>query len=151
MAVYKILLIGPRAVGKTAFIERILTGKFSTDYIPSKPHTTRLGLCLDNNERVEFEIHEWRALNEGELDAVFCMYDLSAPDPLYERVYADSIPVIWIGCKSDKVNLYSRDYAMHNNRPNYNTSARANFNLLKPFEHVLRLKGKWTGWWGDRR
>ncbi len=157
---FKLLLIGDGAVGKTSLARRFLTGKFSPDTqltVGADFHTHRIVLGAT---RIMLQIWDFggearfRTLLpgycEGARGAIF-LFDVTNPPTLYHydewlgviRTRAPGIPVLAIGSKADLVEARkvvrkeAEVYTQHRGAAGYlEVSAKTGSNVERAFELV---------------
>ncbi|KAG0286858.1 GTP-binding nuclear protein gsp1/Ran [Dissophora globulifera] len=157
---FKLILVGDRGSGKTAFINRHLTGKFETKYSPTI-HPEIQNLFFQTNLGPIF-FNTWDiACQEmfGGLSEVYCveaqcaiiMFDLTSRTTYKNvpnwhqhlvRVCGD-IPIALCGNKVDirDRKVMPKDISFHRKKSLYycDISAKSNYNLDKPFLWLARM------------
>jgi GTP-binding nuclear protein Ran len=139
----KVLLVGDSGVGKTTYINRVLTGDYSKEFVPLTMHPSIRTMYLKG---VVFKIWDCPGKLSKGLDAVsdgaqfaIIMFDVSNrlsyehAHAWLEKVRAHNIPYIIAGNKMDLVKpkkTYDDKY--------YGISAKSSYNLEKPFLEIGR-------------
>ena len=161
-AVWKLLLVGDGAVGKTTFVGRHTTGEFEKKYIPTlgvsvKPldfHTNYGRLVFSTWDTAGQE--KFGYLREGYYiggEAAIIMFDVTArvtyrnvPTWFKDltRICTEQIPIVLVGNKVDCKDraVKPKDIVFHRRKglQYYDISAKSNFNYEKPFLYLLKAK-----------
>lgn len=152
---FKILLVGDAGVGKTAFINRHLTGEFSSTHLPTNVHTiawettqgiVNFEICVTTSkcksDHIEQNYHTGA-------HAAIIMFDVSnrlsyksVPNwSKYIREVCGDIPIVLVGNKVDLETreVYPRQITIHQrlNIPYIETSTKSCYNYDEPFSSLL--------------
>lgn len=145
MSTYKIVLVGNSGSGKTALINRLLTGKFSKEYTPTT-RTTITSLTFKTTcSEITFDVYDFSGAKEGfncnqYLNAHGCisMFDVSKDEIEMSSQIKEvleitgEIPVIIC---ANKVELNSQ----HTHASDYDISVLSNSNCITPFLTLARI------------
>jgi small GTP-binding protein len=155
--IFKVILIGDGAVGKTSLIRRYMEGKFKADYlttIGSQVYTKK----LVSKSETKITLAVWDISGQPAFaairpeyykgaKAILLVYDLTRPETFHHldgwlgetKRYSSNPEIILIANKSDleanrKINRKSgEEYASRINAPYLETSARDGSNVPKTF------------------
>ncbi|KAJ3449499.1 gtp-binding nuclear protein ran [Anaeramoeba flamelloides] len=157
--VFKIVIVGDGAVGKTTFVNRHLTGEFRKEYLATvgaEVHPlvfyTEIGPVLLNIwDTAGQEV--FGGLRDGyyiQAHGAIVMFDVTSREtyknvPVWYRDLvrvADKIPMVLVGNKCDikdrKVRAKQIIFHRRKNIPYYDISAKSNYNFEKPFLYLIR-------------
>ncbi|MFD8354926.1 GTP-binding protein [Streptomyces coelicoflavus] len=156
---YKVVLLGDGAVGKTAFVKRLLTGEFQSSYTPTASNEA-VPLTVDASDGTKLVLNVWDFGCKSPLDeyivgadAALLMFDMSSRITLknlsswWKRVEGNTtgtdVPAVVIGNKSDTNRpIKSSEIPLMLPRgisPFYaEISAKDNTNLVEPLLYLVR-------------
>ncbi|KAJ6236325.1 gtp-binding nuclear protein ran [Anaeramoeba flamelloides] len=162
--VFKIVIVGDGAVGKTTYVNRHLTGEFRKEYLATVGAEVHPLVFYTNFGPVLLNIWDtagqevFGGLRDGYYigaHAAIVMFDVSSREtyknvPVWYRDIvrvADTIPMVLVGNKCDikdrKVRAKQITFHRRKNIPYYEISAKSNYNFEKPFLSLVRkLTGK---------
>ncbi len=142
-----VLLVGDPAVGKSTYINRLVTGHFVSHYQPTenmKEYKFPFGNIVFNifdgplvqglTKRVQFAIIMFDVTNRTSYDNAFNWRD---------EMRKNGIPYVIVGNKMDKINriVQPKDIQIHKwdiSTIYYDISAKSNYNFEKPFLYIAR-------------
>lgn len=155
-SIYNIAIIGDSGVGKTAFLQRHLTGRFIDQHEPTQEVQNKVLTFYTNYGQVRFQIMDCPGAHESNkpwtealqvAHGAIIMFDLRNPVS-YQNVsnwivQVPDIPKVVCGNKIDLpyIKLPKRP-ELGSNCKYYQISARSNYNFEKPF---LSLAKELTG------
>jgi GTP-binding nuclear protein Ran len=153
---FNIALVGDGGVGKTAYTQRFLDGKFVKSYIATvgcEVHPFELGKVIfqmwDTPGQEKFE--GVRENYYKGADAAILMFDLTSPVSYaniklwYEGIRAvkPDIPIVLVGNKCDSTDrkLFKRDITFHreHDMAYYDVSVKDNFNTQRVLEKLAQV------------
>lgn len=136
---YRIAVVGPAKTGKTTWIERLYTGNFIREYIPTLGIRTTDIVFYTEDGPVTFEVTECRKLQHGNIDGVIVFSTSETPSTTIENLILSSprgTPIILVmnkvDCKSGSHDVL-RNIAKRYNIPFTKISAKTNYNYEQPF------------------
>lgn len=156
----KVVMIGDGGVGKTTYINRLLTGDFNKRYIATVGATSNLISFNTTKGRITFDVVDTAGqeiLNASQLqyfkdaDACFIMFDAtskttmkSIPDWYSKFKNVSNAQIIILGNKCDSSNIKLTFNKMRNLCVRYGTyftiSSKSNYNYLAPFLQLIKQK-----------
>jgi GTP-binding nuclear protein Ran len=142
---YKLVIVGDGGVGKTAYLTKLLTGNFSTRYVPTAGESVHLLKIPTNKGLMKFEVHDTAGnhilgnLSSEKWDCAIIMFDLTS-DPTYQTVSN------WEWDSIDRGIINYSELGKHasvlcSRRPNtkyYHTSGKSGFQILDPILWLLK-------------
>jgi len=144
----KVILVGDSGVGKTAYMNRLMTGNFTHSHIHTIGVQRYKLVFYTNHGPVTFYIWD-KAGNTVEADAVIGMCDVTNYNSFANMdnwLYKTTIPSVACGNKIDnsfrQVNSENKRELKRKWGQYYDISAKSNYNFEKPF---LYLAKKLTG------
>lgn len=163
---FKIVLVGNSAVGKTAFIERHISGKFVSEYTPTIGVDVRQLVFKTNYGYVNFDVwdcagkKEFEGLGDGyyiNADGCIAMFSVTSKVsytdiPSWINVVngvVGKIPTIVCGNFTDKLvrAVSPKSITIHHNNgadSYFDVSAKSTYNYEKPFLFLARALMKKT-------
>lgn len=148
MSTINVSIVGDHKVGKTSFINRLKTGRFSQDYVPTiEAKSTLLNFSTSQGE-IKLNVIE----NCFEpVDAAIIMFDVtshssySIVEQLYRKLTLinSNIPIVLCGNKLDLTSEGGNPFKyikfhLENNLQYYHLSSKTNFNYEKPLLYIMR-------------
>nr|QBK85217.1 MAG: Ras family GTPase [Iridovirus LCIVAC01] len=140
MSSYKIVIVGDANVGKTSYVERLITGNFIEDYEPT------LGVSVRQYKRNGVTYHLWDCAGNpklgdekmsecfSEADGAIVMFDAFKHHTKYLEKWTSLFPGIPICFCTNK-----QDWAVkakyQGKYPCYPMSVKDGYNIEKPFEY----------------
>jgi len=154
MNTINILLTGGVGVGKTAFLERIMSGKFVETYIPTHHDTKYDTLYNTNVGMIEVAFTEapensWKTKTSDDFqgfDGFIYMMDVTNPDSFnslneFVEKVPPQTPIVCCGNKFDlrhRVSARSIYTLLHNRFTFFYVSAKSLYDFEKPVLTILR-------------
>ena len=152
-SIFKLLVVGPQKVGKTTLINRIVSGEFDQNYVPTKGvEITFVKFAMDKDHDITFNCWDCagnpdlQGLKEGYYiggQAAIVMFNAS--DPLSFRdakKYASdvqricgNIPIVYCAIQE---NPQRRQRLHHIKEPFISISSKDNKNIMHPFLTLAR-------------
>lgn len=150
---FSILVIGASGCGKTAFINKQKSPNMVKEHIPSIQLTTTSIIYPTSSGKTRLMLIEANELNEKisfmGISGCLIFFDLGNPHGHEElkvwheglkRILTDTIPIIFVGNKSDKeLNLDFFGDHMNYGCPYYEISSANNKNIRKPLLELLKI------------
>ena len=157
---FKVLIVGSKGVGKTAFIKRTITGEYQEKYIPTKDIEILRFTFFTTFGPIKF--HSWEppireeasdALEEPcyiGIDCAIIMFDVTSMTSYkdvpkwYDKIMKinEKMPVIIVGNKVDSENreVKTRQIQFHRkvNSHYYDLSVKTDYQLERPFLYLMR-------------
>lgn len=149
---HKILLLGSEAIGKTAWLDKIIDGKYDEKYTPTLYNNLREInykniICIDATVNID------NILNIA--DGIFIMCNFNAEDVEYVKniklklnIKNINIPTILVINKLDLDVEQEYDFEKLTNELNIDTyiaiSVKDEYNLYEPFDKMMELLNKPT-------
>jgi GTP-binding nuclear protein Ran len=158
---FKVVLVGDSCTGKTTFLDRHLTGNFTTKYTPTIGVNVHPLIFNTNYGPIVFDC--WDTAGQEKFGGIKDAYYLNAKGCIvffdvtarvtYNNVaqwhrdvtaVVGNIPTILCGNKVDVGDrkVRSSNITYHHEKPNvtyYDTSAKSNYNYDKPFLALARV------------
>ncbi len=148
----KIIIVGDAYCGKTAFINRHMTGDFARNYIATFATSVSHLPATEDGTHVPLSI--WDGATESDYkdaDGVIIMFDVTrrstyeSLDDWFSKVrnvLPPRVPIVVCGNKVDAPNRvvrpgHIRFHRIHNLQY-YDISVRSNYNYDKPFSYLIR-------------
>ena len=147
----KIVIVGDAGVGKSTFVNRLITGEFNSTYKPTVGVDVKK-ITL-NNEVIELwdVAGEFRGLENGYFigaDAAIIMFDVMSKSS-YLHVYdwhkkiksvCENIPIVICGNKIDIIDRVVKSkmitYPNKHNLQYFDISTKSCYNFDKPLKHI---------------
>lgn len=155
---FKIAIFGDGGVGKSTYLNRLITGQFSEKYIATFDMETKHLQINSNNGVISFEIYDiagqekfTNPMRKYNVDGAILMFDLTSQRTLSSipkfRTHVENVKIVLVGNKSDikeqsVSNEEKRNAMTELDCPYYDISAKSNYNYEKPF---LSLAQQLTG------
>ena len=159
IAIFKLVIMGDLAVGKTSFVKRHITGEFQKTYIPTKAADVTSIDFSTNRGKIRFVIwdtagqEKFGNLRECYYIDAHCsiiMFDLTSRQT-YKNVakwhkdltkICENIPIVLVGNKADvkdrKLRACQINFHRKRNLQYYDVSAKSNYQYEKPFLWLLK-------------
>jgi GTP-binding nuclear protein Ran len=151
MANLRVAIVGDIAVGKTSYLNRLITGEYNR-FHNHNPNTMFQLPFATNRGKVTFTVIE--GPNHDDVDGLMVMFDCTNRDSFTNSIAMirslsvryPQLPVVWMGNKVDNKErvVMARDIQKVLNTlhyPNlkyYEVSARSNYQIDRPFLHIVQ-------------
>lgn len=153
MESYKITIVGPSGVGKSAYIERYSSGTFIRTHEPtpsSDKNITMTTMKTNNKKKIMLELMD---NHYDKADGIVIMFDNNSNDSFntikeyYKKIREEhpDIPIVLVGNKVDSINYSNKPdpknighYVHENNIVFYYISVKSNYNYEKPFASLIK-------------
>lgn len=158
--IFKVVLVGDGATGKTTFVTRHRTGEFEKRYLPTVGADVHKLKFYTTHGVVVFEVwdtagqEKFGVLREGyyiNSHAAIIFFDVTAKDTYNNvanwyrdltRICDERMPIVIVGNKIDVVDrqVKHKNITFHRrkNLPYYDISARSNYGCERPWLYILR-------------